>query len=91
MESNSDTKQVQDAVDEKSPLVKETVQKYNQMDANKDQVKIHEGIDEVDERSAIVTEKVEPISDGATEKPKCKRLQGIITRIRNFLKSFRCW
>lgn len=88
MENN----QVQDAVDEKNPLVKETVEKYNQMEANKEQVKIHESVDAADaEQSAIVTEKVEEIIDGAAKKPKCQRLEVLCTRVRNFLKSFRCW
>lgn len=89
MESNSDLKQV----DEKSPLVKETVEKYNQMEANKEQVKVHESAEETSEQSAIVTEKVEEIIDGAANKSKCTspRLQCLIQRIRNFLKSFCCW
>lgn len=85
MDSISDLKQV----DEKSPLVKETVEKYNQMEANKEQVKVHESA----EQSAIVTEKVEEIVDGPAKATKCTspRLQCLITRIRNFLKSFCCW
>lgn len=89
MDSKSDLKQV----DEKSPLVKETVEKYNQMDANKEPVKVHESVNETSEQSAIVTEKVEKIVDGAAKKPQCssQRLQGLVQRIRNFLKSFCCW
>lgn len=89
MESNSDLEQV----DEKSPLVKETVEKYNKMDANKEQVKVHESVDETSEQSAIVTEKVEEIVDDAAKKPQCsfQKLRGLVQRIRNFLKSFCCW
>lgn len=92
MDSNIDNKPVVETLDEKSPLVKESVDKYNQMEANKElQVKVHEGVDEAEQQSAIITEKVEELTDGTAKKPQCKRLQCLMTRIRNFIKSICCW